>query len=492
MKKEYNPNKYLIIITIFFCLILCFLHIILFKINLFAISADESGRTLDAYQWSIDQTRLSDVWLPFQAIETGLMIKIWKDLFIVPRIICIFWGMCTLAAISLYSFELFQNIKISILSLLIASFFPPLLVLTHVPLPEITFIFFVLLGMFFYLRWQKSGYTFPLICSAFCFALSSSIRYEGWVFVFIFTAQLVWMLIQYNYISKSKNIALILAGIVSLSFSIYWIIQTTLTTESPISFIGKTSSAFSQATHASFLRLLWLNLGTQFLVQCVLSLNILGIVSAVTYWKYHLRIRHMLSITISALICMALMSFLGRTLPTHNPWRTAVIWNCLLIPFTANWLTNFFHRKRIGQNYSRYALISLILFGFCLQMFHLIKQSSFSSSDYSAGKYLELRFTQDISHTEKILIETTSWDYLHVIIASNRPELFIYNSGYNPRYPSKSIIPLLSSENIPSLEEMHVRFLVFRSPEYKSVIEKKKNLIKRGEYHDWVIYERVG
>ena len=492
MKKDFNSPQNYIIITVFFCIVACLIHLILFKINFFAISADESGRTLDAYQWSIDHTRLSDVWLPYSAVTTGLILQLWKDLFIVPRILCIFWGMCTLGAIGLYSFELFHDEKITILSLLLACFFPPLLVLAHVPLPEITFIFFVVLSMFFFLRWQKTEHSVLLIFSAFCLAVSSTIRYEGWAFVFVFNVQLVWMFIQHKERTELKRIVLLIAAIISLSFSIFWIIQTALTTESPISFIGKTSSVFSRVTHASFLRLLWLNVGTQFLVQCILTLNILGVASAVILWKNQPRIRHMLFIALSALICMTFMSFIARTLPTHSPWRIAVIWSCLFLPFTAHWLTTFFHRKRTKHNYFRYILVLLMLAGFCLQMARLIKQSSFSRNDYFVGKFLEHQIAVNVLHTDKILIETSSWNYLHVIIASQHPELFLYNSGFDPKNPCQDILSLLPQEHISSLEDRHIRLLVFQSTTYKTMIEKMRNAIKLNEHGDWVVYELLG
>jgi len=447
---------------------------------------------LDAYQWSIDHTRLSDVWLPYSAVTTGLMLQLWKDLFIVPRILCIFWGMCTLGVIGLYSFELFHDEKITILSLLIACVFPPLLILAHVPLPEITFIFFVVLGMYFYLRWQNTGHSLSLMVSAFCLALSSTIRYEGWVFVLFFAAQLVWMVIHHTERTDLKRTTLLAAVIVSLSFSIFWITQTALTTESPVSFIGKTSDVFSRATHPSFLRLLWLNVGTQFLVQSILTLNIIGVASAVIFWRNQPRIRNMLFIGLSALCCMTFMSFVARTLPTHNPWRIAVVWSCLLLPFTAHWLTTYFRRKRTKRHYFRPILVLLMFAGFCVQMTHLIKQSSFSRSDYSIGKFIEHEFNGNVLHADKILIETSTWNYLHVIIASQHPESFLYNSGSDPKNPSQNILSLSPNDQTSVLENRHIRILIFHSASYKSAIEKMDNILKISGQGEWCVYEWRG
>jgi hypothetical protein len=480
----------LILAVIFFCIVVCFLHAILFDINFYAISADESGRTLDAYRWSLDHTRLSDVWLPYSAFETGSMLKLWKDLFLVPRIICVFWGLCVLAALALFSFELFKDERVTMVTLLLGSIFPPVLVLAHVPLPEITFIFFIILGMYFYLRWGNTGSSFALILFSFCLALSSTIRYEGWIFVFVFVSQGAWRLyVNRKFMKGKERIVLGTAMIISLSFSIVWIIHSTLETGFPFSFVGKTSNRFSAATNGSLLRLIWHNVGTQFFLQNILTLNALGIISVYHVWRDRPNLRNIVILAFATLAGMAFVSFVAGTLPTHNSWRIAVVWSCLLLPFTAHWLAALFRRGNIKHHYSRYTIIVFIAAGFCWQMVRLIQHSSFSQYEYNAGKFLEHQFSENYRPLDKILIETSSWNYIHIIVASQHPETFLYNSGYDPKNPSQNILSLSPIEQSSVLENHHIRFLVFHSTPYKTAIEKMNNILKLSDQGEWSVYE---
>ncbi len=485
-----RPSYSFFLSAIGVCILACCLHAILFSFGFYAISADESGRTLDAYQWASDHTRQSEVWLPYSAVTTGLALSLWKNLFIVPRILCLFWGCCTVLALACYSYELFRDKQVTIITSFAATLFPPLLILSHVPLPDITFIFFIVLSMYFFLRWSKYKGSYSLYLTAFCLTMSSSIRYEGWAFVLMF---ILGMILEFIYNQKEKtkdqNAAIPFAILLSACFPIFWMTNSILLTGNPISFVVQTGHYFSAITKNSILKLIWHNVGAQFVVQNLLTLNFLGLISIILAWKSRKELRKVIELQFAALICMIVISIIAHTLPTHNSWRIAVVWNCLLLPFTVFWLFTYFKSDKNKSSYFRYILSLLIGLSFCIQMGRMSSLSSFSQNDYHVGKELEKRISVSNQNGNMVLIESSAWNYLHVITVSQHPELFIYNSGFNPNYPEHFIVNPPNDVDCSKLADLHIRFLVFRTDLYKKKIEKTRNIERLSEHGEWTLYE---
>ena len=90
----------------------------------YGISADESGRTLDALQWISRGTPISDVWLPFHRIVVGLGILLFHDLFITPRVISFLFGLSALTAVIWLAHELFHDRRITCLTAIAGRILP--------------------------------------------------------------------------------------------------------------------------------------------------------------------------------------------------------------------------------------------------------------------------------------------------------------------------------------------------------------------------------
>src|SRR6185503_4918107 len=129
------------------------LHLFFFSRGFYSIGWDESGRTLDAYEWAAHGTIMSRAWLPFYRISIGLGLKAFPDLFLTPRILTFLFGLATIPAAAWLAHELFQDRKTTLLTLTLSTFFSQRLALSLAPLSDIMFIFVSLVTMAAFARW---------------------------------------------------------------------------------------------------------------------------------------------------------------------------------------------------------------------------------------------------------------------------------------------------------------------------------------------------
>ncbi|MCL5030703.1 MAG: hypothetical protein M1480_16950, partial [Bacteroidetes bacterium] len=101
---EENKIFYFLIIAI--VLLFIVFEYLLFHNGFFAISLDESGHTLEAYDWFKGNGQLFSGWLPFQKIVYAFAFRIYYDLFLTPRIISAIFGLFTLLSLIDLSFQL--------------------------------------------------------------------------------------------------------------------------------------------------------------------------------------------------------------------------------------------------------------------------------------------------------------------------------------------------------------------------------------------------
>ena len=150
---------------------------------------------------------------------------------------------------------------------------------------------------------------------------------------------------------------------------------------------------------------------------------------------------------------------------------------------------NYFRQTRGQRLLLRRILPAIILIAFCLQMGRILKYSSFTEGDYHAGRVLDTRISELQMNSEKILIETSSWNYIHVLISSQHPEYFLYNSGFRPKFPEECILSPLQPVKRAVLENRHIRYLIFQSEIYKNAIERTDDFFKVSECGDWTVYK---
>lgn len=465
------------------------LNVLLYLWGFYSISADESGRTLLAYQWLHGGYKETPTWLPLYTIIIGYGIKIIPDLFWTPRIIATFFGIISFASFIWLVHQLFEDRYITLLSAIIALFFPTRVILCAVPLSESMYYFFIFSGLTFFTKWLKSLWDHNLILAALAFAISSSIRYEGW----FFSVALVVISIIFNKL-KIRNISfsnILLVIFVGLAFPLYWFLFQTNISGSPLQFFEDATRGYENAQGITFFTILKNNYLVRFIHHNLIYLCFPGLISSVYLFAKNSLIRRWIGFPLLAFIPLVILSFFGIGIPTHNIWRVPELWNILLIPFTAYFI------KSVGSLEIRYLrslqkikiplLLTLLLIYYFFHVYRLMGVNAFTKDELRAGRYIEKNLI--LNESNRILIEVPDWTYLNIIVASNKPEIFVRNSDYNPKIKGNEMINKDNKINFEKLSSMHIKYLLLKSNELKDKVMGNPFLKRKKTFSQWSVFE---
>ncbi|HVN48558.1 MAG TPA: glycosyltransferase family 39 protein [Bacteroidota bacterium] len=427
----------------------------------YGISADESGRTLDAYTWLKTGTPYSDVWLPFHRIVVAVGLFLWNDTILVPRIISFVFGCVVLLAIILMAHELFHNHRVTMVTAFLAALFPPRIILSVVPLTEIEFIAFILVGLIAYIRWLQSKKPWQLVATSACIGIGTTIRYEAWIIAVVFALLLLTKREYRTLVFTHSIFGSVLLFLIAI-FPLYWTAIKFQETHRILSFASSHADRYQRVFHIDTMKIIWHNPVTQFVYQNGLSLNLIGMLSIVPCFRFDRQKRAYLLLPIIALFIFALVLLTGAGFTTHNPWRISVLWGCLLLPFTAYWMVQYIAHHETSNIVKRYGVLMLVGVAFLVQLLWLSRAPEFTSSDYEAGKILKKELQQ--SSQGKILLETPDWNFVNVLVAAGVPDSVIFNTGFDPYEPAGAVLSTKNVVDVERLTRLRIHLLVFRSP----------------------------
>lgn len=466
------------------------IHLLLLFRGFYSATLDESGRTLDAYNWVHGNETLATVWLPFYKIIVGGCLLIAPDLFVTPRVISFVFGVAALCAIIWCAQVLFNNRATTVLTGLIAAVFPARAVLTVAPLAEIMFIAVLTSAVGFLSRWLFVGKQRDLWLSAVLLAVGSSIRYEGWIVAGVFALLVVVLSVSRSTMQKVSPQTGVGAILVSFSFVVFWILLHLLEKGRAFGFVTGTTGRYTLIHGDSLYSLLWNNPLAQFVFQNAGTLNIIGVLSVVRCLRRDLSARAAASFPFVALVLVSLVALLGKGMPTHGFWRIPTVWSVLLIPYTADWFGSRVDLSRELKGFKTFAMVAVLvcLLALCLfGTFSMTEHSAFSRDDLAAGRYIHSQLVQSPG-PHNVLIESEIWSYVNVMVASQHPEWFILNSGVDP---TEHRTPLLDPDKAfdpAALRQMGVTLLVFRREDFKDYLGTKAQVKGLEEFGPWTVY----
>jgi hypothetical protein len=472
-----NPS-FLISGVVLLALAVC-LHLFFFSRGFYSIGWDESGRTLDAYEWAAHGTILSRAWLPFYRISIGLGLRVFPDLFLTPRIITFLFGLGSIPAAAWLAHELFQSRKTTLLTLTLSTFFSQRLALSLAPLSDIMFIFVSLVTMAVFARWLRTYDRSALLLSALFCALASTLRFEGWIFggaIFLVAAG------YYRFApTRLRRKDLVLFGLILFSFPVVW----TVSTFSPATAV---LTVVADARQYSLREILRKNPLVEFVLTNGFSLNLIGMVAVLRFtrsgaWRH----RAIVAASFAPLVALSLGLLLIRSAQTGPSWRMIAVWSMLLMPFTARFLADSSRRLagvRAGKILASAATV-VVLSAFLYNTFRIERNSAqwFPESDRAAGRYLNDLIAANPD--TKILIESSRYFFLNILVASQHPDSFIRNS-----VPNQQSVPVLPREGSirNALASQGIGFLVFRGDDYKSRLNQSLEVARLQDFGTWSIY----
>ena len=381
------------------------------------LSADDYCRTVKSFEWLQRPVIDSGVWLTPHFWINGLVMIFVKDLFAAATFTNIIFSGLTL--IYFYSvIRLTFNMPVAFYSTLIFCFFPFQVWLSISGLPESVFFFFIIAGIYYFIRWKFYGEnSINLVLSSVSFALSNGFRYEGWLFSAVLVLLVLLDLLRERKLSR-RITSNVLISLISFTTIIWWLIQNYADHQNMFFFAEETTKIFKEFNSAGFLQRLvqyptfifFIAPVTTFfsLKVCFDTLRNPGITKAKIFLLFNV-------LELSLLTIQAILGTGG----TNMISRYIVINAMLLIPFALQQIFEF--RKIISV-----FLISFILIVNMIWSFYY--PQPFREDTFEVGNLLKnIQKKNEISEKGKIYFEEVQgyFDVFAVQALSNDPSRFI-------------------------------------------------------------------
>jgi len=215
------------------------------------LSADDYCRTVKSYEWLQRPEINSGVWLTPHFWINGFVMIFIKDLFAAALTVNFIFSALTV-------FYFYKSIllcfdkKTAFISSLIFCLFPFQVWLSISGLPESIFFFFVIAGIYYFIKWKFYGEkNIFLILSAVSFALSNGFRYEGWLFSGALVLLVMTDILKEKKLTK-KIITNVLISLISFTTIIWWLVQNYVDHHNMFFFAEETTKIFKEFNSAGF------------------------------------------------------------------------------------------------------------------------------------------------------------------------------------------------------------------------------------------------
>jgi len=451
------------------------------------LSADDFCRTVKSFEWLQRPVIDSGVWLTPHFWINGFVMLFVKDLFIAASIVnFIFSG---LTVIYFYSVvRLSFGMKTAFFSALIFSLFPFQVWLSISGLPESVFFFFIIAGIYYFIRWKFYGQLkIYLLLSAISFALSNGFRYEGW----LFSAVLV-LLILFDAVIERKFtkrvLTNLLIALISFTTIFWWLIQNYIDHKNVFFFAEETTKIFKEFNSAGFLQRLVQYPTFIFFIAPITTLFSIKTSYDTLKSPGFSKIKIFLLFNLLELCLLTLQGILG-TGGTNMISRYIVINAMLLIPFAVKQAFEF--RRILSVTFLAAVLLINILWSFYYPQ-------PFREDTFEVGGLLrDIENENYTGDNGKIYFEEVQgyYDVFAVQALSNNPSKFILGdfptiksiekkNKRGKKQPTEEELNILELKNY--LEKNNIKLAVVKSDSYTDKL--KKLSLRNEEVGDYKIF----
>ncbi len=433
------------------------------------LSADDFCRTVKSYEWLQNPVVNSGVWLTPHFWINGIVMYFVKDLFTAALIVNFIFSALTVPFFY-KAVEMSFDKKTAFFSTLIFCFFPFQVWLSISGLPESIFFFFIVAGIYFFMKWKFGGeLTLYLFLSAFSFAFSNGFRYEGWLFSGVFVLMTLLDVLKEKKLTK-KIIKNFLISLISFTTIAWWLIQNYVDHGNVFFFAEETTKIFKEFNTAGFFQRLVqyptfvffiAPLTTFFaLKSCFETLKAPGITPAKIFLLFN----------ILELSLLMLQGILG-TGGTNMISRYIVINALLFVPFAVNQAFEF--RKPIAATLLGLMLLVNIIWSFYYPQ-------PFREDTFEVGKLLrDIESKAEPQDDRKIYFEEVEgyFDVFAVQSLSNNPDKFVLGVFPTEKSTEKK---KGKKKNQPTEEELNILEL----RDYLSKNKIKLAIVKSDSYSE--------
>lgn len=450
------------------------------------LSADDYCRTVKSFEWLQEPVIDSGVWLTPHFWINGFVMLFVKDLFTAASIVNFIFSGLTL--IYFYSVvRLSFEMKTAFFTAVIFCFFPFQVWLSLSGLPESVFFFFIIAGIYYFIRWKFYGQMkIYLVLSAMSFALSNGFRYEGW----IFSAVLV-LLVLYDVVAErlTKRIFInFLISIISFSTILWWLIQNYIDHKNMFFFAEETTKIFKEFNSAGFLQRLVQYPTFIFFIAPITTLFAIKCSYETLRNREMSKMKIFLLFNLLELILLSLQGVLG-TGGTNMISRYIVINAMLLIPFAVKQAFEF--RKLLSIIFIAVVVIINVLWSFYYPQ-------PFREDTFEVGSLLrDVEAKNYTGDKGKIYFEEVPgyYDVFAIQALSNNPSKFILGdfptiksiekkNQRGKKQPTEEELNILELKNY--LEKNNIKLAVVKSDSYTDKL--KKLSLRNEEIGDYKIF----
>jgi hypothetical protein len=473
----------------------------LYQQGFISVSADEFSRGIRASRWAQNPTinLLQDIqgtWLPLEKYLNGIVLLVWPEPIIVPRLTVFFFSTLLLIILYLLAYELFERISVAVMTTLLVAFLPWFIWLSGTPMLEMYYFTFFFAGLLFLIRWLKYPSTNNWIISGICFLFATGFHVQSWTFVNLINL----LLLSYAYVFvKNKNCQMLYKLFAFYLLSNGLIITFTLLeffyTNQIFRFLQNHTlyskwyyGGYDASTIEKFFYypdLIYRNTNIFFN-----SLAILGFLFLVYKSEVKLNFFILIFATISLLLNSTLNVF--SVPPTAAPDRYSLFYTIILTFYVAVAIESIgkwgLKQKKSSLKYAiLILLVGLISGHFVWQSPKIINYPQGMSIDsVNVGRQL----SQHLQENDVYMVELLYWDFLAIQLLANPNNQIIYDRERN-LYNRQTVSVFAQNEETICyhLQTPHLRYIVLQDVNLKEKVQQIKNILPVEDVGRWTIYE---
>ena len=475
----------------------------LFGIGFHRVAYDESARALMALDLSWANALEPFIWPPFYKLFVGAFLKLWGDVFLVPRLLAGLVGLLCILALVRLSDLLFQDRRVNLLTAALAVAFPHRLVFSVVPLSDIYAYVFLIAAAGCVLAWLRRGSVPQLLLGCACVFGAETVRFEAGSFAL---ALLVLVLHRWLVRRELGFGAATAAATILFAFPAFWVLNSYLWYGS-LENLGIVGQHYAANFGTSRLRALYLSpLGRNLALDLLWNPLMLGGLAvlawtaarddAVRAWALAFGVPLLLSTAVMVLTLSITMA---------APWRTIGIWALLLLPFEALAIVRV--ADRLGHGRARGVAVAVLLAAALLPP--AARSAVYARDgmlDNRTGGWREeraagLHTVRELARSgsgKALLDSAANLDFLDVLAGSGDPKRFVLSHGTDPQVVANAFplggpaledrFGLARGGSAEALAAEDVRLLLVREPRFMAALDAAGRWERARAFGPWVLY----